>query len=122
MKILIAEDDSLILRMMELCLKKEGHDVICSKDGRDAVEKIKAQNPDLIIVDIMMPYISGLEIVGMVKQQIQPVPVIVLSAMGQQGVVDEAVKLGADHYISKPFNIQQLSSHINRLTSPAIAS
>jgi two-component system, OmpR family, response regulator VicR len=120
MKILIAEDDSLILKTMEQCLKKEGFEVLCSADGLDAMEKIEAHKPDIIIVDIMLPYFSGLEIVGKVKQGENPVPVIVLSAMGQQAVADEAIKLGADQYMTKPFNIKGLTSHINRLTGTVV--
>ena len=117
MKILIAEDDSLILKTMELCLKRDGYEMICCSDGLEAMEKIQLHNPDVIIVDIMLPYLSGLEIVGKVKQTNSEVPIIVISAMGQQAVVDEAIKLGADEYISKPFNINVLTSHITRLTS-----
>ena len=117
MKILIAEDDSLILKTMELCLKRDGYEIICCADGLDAMEKIQRTNPDLIIVDIMLPYVSGLEIVGKVKQNKNAVPVIVISAMGQQSVVEEAMKLGADEYISKPFNINALTAHISRLTT-----
>lgn len=120
MKILIAEDDFLILKTLELCLKKEGYKLICCIDGLDAMEKIKATSPDLIIVDIMLPFFSGLEILGKIKQSCR-VPVIVISAMGQQNVVDEAMRLGADGYISKPFNIDLLTSQIARLTTPAVA-
>ena len=120
MKILLAEDDSLILKTMELFLKKEGYEVLCTKDGLDAVEKIETSNPDIIILDIMLPYFSGLEIVGKVKQGSQPVPVVAISAMGQQSVVDEALRLGADDYISKPFSISQLIETIKRLTSKEV--
>ncbi len=119
MKILIAEDDSLVLKTIELLLKKEGYEMICCSDGMDAMEKIQTQQPDLIIVDIMLPYFSGLEIVGKVKQNLNSVPIIVISAMGQQGVVDEAIKLGADDYISKPFNIKAVKSAIQRLALTA---
>jgi two-component system response regulator VicR len=122
MKILIAEDDSLILRTMELSLKKEGYEVIGCKDGMDAMEKILLHAPDLIIVDIMMPYLSGLEIVGKVRQTGDLTPIIVLSAMGQQAVVDEAMKLGAEDYISKPFNIKVLSSMIRTHTATALTA
>jgi DNA-binding response OmpR family regulator len=67
----------------------------------------------------MLPYFSGLEIVGKIKQELNAVPVIVISAMGQQEVVEEAMRLGADEYISKPFNITELVSHIARLTATA---
>jgi DNA-binding response OmpR family regulator len=64
----------------------------------------------------MLPYFSGLEIVGKVKQGSNP-PMIVISAMGQQSVVEEAMKLGADKYISKPFNINTIVDDISRLTT-----
>ncbi|MDB5250512.1 MAG: response regulator [Segetibacter sp.] len=119
MKILIAEDDSLILKTMEFCLKREGHEIIACIDGMEAMGKIEETKPDLIILDIMLPYFSGLEIVGKIKQELNAVPVIVISAMGQQEVVEEAMRLGADEYISKPFNITELVSHIARLTATA---
>ena len=121
MKILIAEDESLIMKTMELCLKREGHEIICCMDGLIALEKIEENNPDLIILDIMLPYISGLEIVGKVKQMGSTVPIIVISAMGQQAVAEEALKIGANEFISKPFNINELISHISRLTTLEVA-
>jgi DNA-binding response OmpR family regulator len=114
MKILIAEDDTLILRTLEFYLKNMGYDVIGSVDGLDAMEKIEQHNPDLIITDVMLPYFSGLEIVGKVKQGNSNTPIIVVSAMGQQSVVDEAFQLGADDYISKPFSIDELAARIER--------
>ena len=116
MKILIAEDDTLILRTLELYLKNMGYDVIGCVDGLDAMQKIELHNPDLIITDLMLPYFSGLEIVGKVKQSGSTTPVIVVSAMGQQSVVDEALLLGAVDYISKPFNLGQLLSRIDQFS------
>jgi DNA-binding response OmpR family regulator len=120
MKILIAEDDTLTSKTMELCLKRDGYELICCLDGLDAMEKIELCNPDLVIVDIMLPYISGLEIIGKLKQSGNPVPIIVVSAMGQQSVMDEAMLLGADAFISKPFNIRTLKADIARLTTEAV--
>lgn len=120
MKILIAEDDSLILKTMELCLKRDGYEIISCIDGLEAMQKIELHQPDLIIVDIMLPYLSGLEILSTVKQKLNAVPVIVISAMGQQAVVDEAIKLGADEFISKPFNINTLLTYIKQLTGTAV--
>ena len=119
MKILIAEDDLLILKTLQLCLKKDGVEIIACMDGLDAMEKIKDNSPDIIIVDIMLPYFSGLEIVAKIKQNPEAVPIIVISAMGQQSIVEEAIRLGADEYISKPFNINTLNTLIERFTNPA---
>ncbi len=116
MKILIAEDNSLMLKIIQKSLEKKGFEVITTIDGLDAIQKIEEHNPDVVILDIMMPFYSGLEIVGKLKQDANKIPVIVMSDMGQQSVVDEALKLGADEYIFKPFSINTLISYIHRLT------
>ena len=115
MKILIADDDPIMLRTLELKLKREGHQVITSSDGREALKEIETCSAYLIITDIMMPFSSGLEIVAKVKNSGKNIPVIVLSAMGQENVVMEAFKLGADDYITKPFSPNELSMRIKRL-------
>jgi DNA-binding response OmpR family regulator len=119
MKILIAEDESVVLKMMELSLKKIGYEVICCKDGLETMEKVQLDNPDVIVVDIMLPYFSGLEIAGKLRQNGNTVPIIVISALGQQTVVDEALKLGANDYIAKPFNINVLNAKIKEHTGEA---
>ena len=117
MKILVAEDDSMMRRIIELRLKKDGHEVIMAADGREAMEHInQCENFDLIITDIMMPFSSGLEIIGKVKCNVEKkIPVIVLSAMGQESIVLEAFTLGADDYITKPFSPNELSMRVKRL-------
>jgi len=115
MKILVAEDEPIMQKTIALRLKKDGHDVIATDNGREALGLISEQNPDLIITDIMMPYASGLEIVGAVKQFEKQIPIIVLSAMGQENVVLEAFNLGADDFITKPFSPNELSMRVKRL-------
>ena len=115
MKILVAEDEPIMLKTIALRLKKDGHDVLTTDNGREALNLIAAQAPDLIITDIMMPYASGLEIVGTVKTLEKKIPVIVLSAMGQENVVLEAFNLGADDFIAKPFSPNELSMRVKRL-------
>lgn len=119
MKILVAEDEPIMLKTIALRLRKDGHEVITTDNGREAMEQIDQQKPDLIITDIMMPYSSGLEIVGKVKSASVKVPVIVLSAMGQENVVLEAFNLGADDYITKPFSPNELSMRVKRLSHSA---
>ncbi len=119
MKILIAEDEMMMLKIIELRLKKDGHQVIATSNGKDALEQIKLHDPDMIIADIMMPFTSGLEIVSVVKhdRQQRQVPVIILSAMGQENVVLDAFNLGADDYITKPFSPNELSMRVKRLAT-----
>jgi DNA-binding response OmpR family regulator len=115
MKILVAEDDLIMLKTIELRLQKDGYDVITSQDGRDALKKFDELAPDLIITDIMMPFFSGLEIVGAIKKkQGKETPVIVLSTMGQENVIREAFRLGADDFIAKPFSPKELSRRVKR--------
>jgi DNA-binding response OmpR family regulator len=123
MKILIADDELIMLKIIELRLKKDGHEVIVTSNGQEALEQIKLQDPDMIIADIMMPFTSGLEIVSVVKQNntYRKVPIIILSSMGQENVVLEAFKLGADDYITKPFSPNELSMRVKRL-APVVNS
>jgi DNA-binding response OmpR family regulator len=121
MKILVAEDDPLILRTIETRLKKDGHEVIATEDGRSALQHIESDNPELIITDIMMPFASGLEIIVAVKKTGKKTPVIILSGMGQENTVLEAFKLGADDYITKPFSPNELSIRIKRLSLSMIS-
>jgi DNA-binding response OmpR family regulator len=117
MKILIVEDNQLILKVIETKLKKEGYDVIGCENGKEAIERITDSLPDLVITDIMLPYNSGLEIVNFVKVKLQKsIPVIVLSGLGQEKTIEEAFKLGADDYMTKPFNLSELLMRIRRVS------
>ena len=115
MTILVAEDELIMLKTIELRLKKDGHTVVTAGDGLEALRKLEGLNPDLIITDIMMPFSSGLEIVSAVKNRVgKKIPIIVLSAMGQENVVLEAFQLGADDFITKPFSLNELSVRVKR--------
>ncbi|MDE3254161.1 MAG: response regulator [Bacteroidota bacterium] len=116
MKILVAEDEPMLLKTIELKLKKEGYEVITTTDGREAIAKIRETWPDLVISDIMMPYASGLEIVSFLRSEgVKKIPVIILSAMEQEKVVMEAFELGADDYITKPFSLNELTIRVKKL-------
>lgn len=116
MRILVAEDEPIMLKTIELRLKKDGYEVISVIDGREALREIERQPPDLLITDIMMPFSSGLELVGKIKQQLgKNIPVIILSSLGQEDIVLEAFNLGADDYLHKPFSPNELSIRVKRL-------
>lgn len=117
MKILLAEDDNLIRKTIEIRLEKDGHDIISCAEGTTALENLKTNPPDIVITDIMLPSASGLEIVSAVKEVAgKPIKVIVLSAMGQENIVEEAFKLGADDYMTKPFSLTELSIRVKKLS------
>lgn len=117
MTILVAEDEMIMLKTIEHRLKKDGHTVVTSQDGREALRNIETSYFDLVITDIMMPFASGLEIISALQnKEGKKTPIIILSAMGQENVVLEAFQLGADDFITKPFSPNELSMRVKRFT------
>lgn len=114
-KILVIEDERMMLKVIEFRLKRDGYDVKVAEDGKSGLESIIHWKPDIIITDIMMPYVSGLEIISHVRTQLQlKLPIIVLSAVGLEKTVVEAFTLGADDFITKPFNAEELSIRVRK--------
>lgn len=116
MRILIAEDDPVMLKAIATRLTNDGYEIATVADGQEALKMCEEFNPDLIITDILMPYTSGLELIGVVKSNLQKkIPILVLSAYGQENTVLEAFDLGADDFLTKPFNPLELSTRVKRL-------
>ncbi|HON08555.1 MAG TPA: response regulator, partial [Verrucomicrobiota bacterium] len=105
-KILIVDDEPDVIELVEYNLKNAGFDVIKSVDGNEALKKIQNENPDLILLDIMLPNIDGFEICKILKRNpdTAAIPIIMLTAKAAE--VDRVVgfELGADDYITKPFS------------------
>ena len=114
MRILIAEDDELILKTIEYKLQKEGYEVIIIRNGKDAIDTINNTEVDLIITDIMMPFASGTEILTAVTALGKKIPIIMLSSLGQEEVVLDAFALGASDFMVKPFSPNELILRIKR--------
>jgi len=110
-KILIIEDDSRIARFLELELRHEGYQVETASDGRSGLEKALNNNPDLVILDLMLPLLSGIEVLRRIRR-VSDLPVIMLTA--KDDVSDKVVGLdsGADDYVTKPFAIEELLARI----------
>ncbi|HSD05895.1 response regulator transcription factor [Flavobacterium sp.] len=108
-KIVLAEDNSVLSLLLKFRLEKEGYKLLIAKDGKEAVDFIENQNPDLILTDIMMPFISGLEVISHVRSKLHSqTPIIVFSAAGQEEIVAQAFSLGATDFMSKPFSPNEL--------------
>jgi len=110
-KILIVDDEKPIVDSIKYTLYKEGYDVVVSYDGEDALEKFKKENPDLIILDIMLPKLSGLEVCRIIRRT-SNVPIIMLTAKGEDMDKVIGLELGADDYVSKPFSLRELVARI----------
>jgi len=115
MKILVVEDDIIMLASIEHQLRQEGFEVITATDGRDAMLAFEKQNPDLVITDILMPLTSGLEFLNMVRTSGGNIPVMVLSALDAEDTVIEAFNLGADDFLTKPVKPGELPVRVKRL-------
>ena len=115
MKILIIEDDLMISYTLEFRLKKDGYEVTTARDGREAIEKLKTGKFNLVTTDLMLPFVTGLEVLSYVKLAMPDMPIIVLSGDNAEGTISEALKLGADDYIKKPFSPSELSQRVKRL-------
>ena len=109
MRILVCEDEEILLTSLAFRLKKQGFEIILAKDGKEALEKIKTESPDLIVADIVMPQVSGLELITFVRKKMKSdLPIIMISAMGNDDTVLEAFRLGATDFIAKPFKPSEL--------------
>jgi len=117
MNILIAEDDIIVRNALEFNLKKENHTVTTAADGREALTKMEEKIPDIVITDLMMPYVSGLELVKFIKNKYHNnVKVIVSTSIGQEDAIMECFTLGADDFITKPFIPEDLKARIQRFS------
>lgn len=116
-KILIADDEPDIREIIEYNLSKEGYQVQTAKDGNDALTKARAFKPDLIILDIMMPYKNGVEVCEILRSQpdFQQTLIIFLTARNDESSHIKGLETGADDYISKPVSPKILISRVNAL-------
>jgi DNA-binding response OmpR family regulator len=114
-KILVIEDDPSILRGLQLNLGMEGYLVRSAIDGETGLRLAKTERPDLVLVDVMLPRLGGLEVVREIRQDDPELPVLILSAKGQEGDKVAGLQLGADDYMVKPFGLKELLARIDAL-------
>ncbi len=118
-RIVVADDDVDIRELVEFKLSTLGHDVVAVADGAAAVAACQQQRPDLVVLDVMMQGMSGLEAVRLIRADasLADLPVILLTARAQESDVETGFSSGADDYITKPFSPRELASRVEALLS-----
>lgn len=113
-KILVIDDDSAVTDLLSLLLKSQGFDVTVTNNSTDGLNIIRENQPDLLVLDLMMPEIDGWEVCKAVRA-FSDVPIIVLSALNDPSMIASVLDSGADDYLTKPTPSRVLVAHINRL-------
>ena len=113
-KILIADDESRIRKLVNDFLSREGYEIIEASDGKEALDVFYDKNPDLVILDVMMPKFTGLEVCKEIREE-SSVPIIILTAKDTESDELSGFSSGADEYISKPFSPKILVARVNAL-------
>jgi two-component system KDP operon response regulator KdpE len=120
--VLVVEDDPNIVDLIRSNLMARGYDVVVSEDGRDALRLIEVEDPDIVLLDLMLPDLDGFGLCRDIRER-SPVAVIVVSARGGEGDKVRALNLGADDYMTKPFGVEELLARITatlRRTRPPL--
>ena len=120
--ILVIEDDLDIRELISFNLQNEGHQVFEAKDGEAGIDKAREKLPDLILLDLMLPGIQGLDVCRIIKsdQETKETPIIMVTALGQEEDIVKGLETGADDYITKPFSIKVLIARVNAVLKRSI--
>ncbi len=120
-RILVIDDNEDIRNLISMVLEKEGHQISTAVDARDGIEKLEAHEIDLVLLDVMMPGISGLDLLTTIrdhkKREISAVPICMITAKSSVEDIDAALELGATSYIVKPFRPLALAEKVKTLLS-----
>jgi len=114
-RVLVVEDDPAILRGLTDNLRYEHYEVLTSNDGEAALERIRTEQPDLVSLDLMLPRMSGYEICRKVREEGLTVPILMLTARGEEADRVLGLDIGADDYVTKPFSIRELLARVRAL-------
>ena len=118
-KILVVDDEPDVASLLTLMLKSQGYNVIAAGDGQEALEKARAEGPDLIVLDIMLPKLDGYKVARMLKfdEKFSHIPIIMLTAKIQEKDRKTGLEMGADAYVTKPFDTMQLLEKVKEVLS-----
>jgi DNA-binding response OmpR family regulator len=114
-RVLVVDDDPQVVRLLRVNLELEGYDVVSASDGNEALEAVAAEDPDLVVCDVMMPGMDGIEVVRRLRADNQKVPVVMLSAKAMRSDMKVGLDAGADEYVTKPFDPAELIEVVDRL-------
>ncbi len=119
-KILVVEDEPDIMRILVHALTGAGFQVVQAYGGEDAIRKVKLQKPDLVLTDLAMPKVSGVEVIEIIKTDpdTKHIPVVAVTAHVWDGLAQSAGQVGCDGYISKPFSTKQVLQEVYRHLKP----
>ena len=115
--ILAVDDERSIVRLVQINLERHGYRVVTAFDGREALAKIAEETPDMVVTDVMMPYVDGFELLRTLKKSpaTRDLPVIMLTAKAMDADVTAGWQSGADCYLTKPFNPAELVAFVKRI-------
>ncbi|WP_052666186.1 response regulator transcription factor [Nitriliruptor alkaliphilus] len=118
-RVLAVDDDPVILRLLQLNLELEGHEVLTAADGRSGLEAIRREHPEVVLLDVMMPNLDGFQVCNEIRAdpdpQVAATPIIFLSAKAQELDITTGMAAGADAYVTKPFDPLELVELVDRL-------
>lgn len=121
MKVLVVDDEPSIVELVRFTLEREGFTSIAAADGQEALDKVEAGHPDLVLLDLMLPRLGGLDVCRLLRQRHPSLPIIILTARGDETDKVLGLELGADDYITKPFSPRELVARVRavlRRTAP----
>lgn len=115
--VLVVDDDPVIQKLLQVNFEMEGYSVITAGDGEEGLRRAQSERPDIVLLDIMMPKMNGLEVAAALKadDETAGIPVILLSAKAQSSDVQAGMEAGADDYITKPFDPLELLDRVREL-------
>lgn len=114
LKILIADDDSDLLDILAYLLRREGFTVVTARDGREALGRVAAEDPDLVVLDVRMPEVDGFEVCRTLRQE-SSIPIIMLTSRDDDEDIVYGLDMGADDYVTKPYSPRELIARIKAL-------
>jgi two-component system alkaline phosphatase synthesis response regulator PhoP/two-component system response regulator VicR len=117
LKVLVCDDERHIVRLIQVNLERQGYTVVTAFDGKEGLEKVRTEKPNIVVLDVMMPYMDGFEVLKALRREpeTENLPVIMLTAKAQDKDVFEGYHYGADMYLTKPFNPMELVTFVKRI-------